>query len=95
MAIFTQIKENKTISSRSSAFMGSEFSYEDLGSQEVEKFKHKFIKDGKFKGRDVWITERVPVDPESGYSKQVSIVDKKMLVALRSNIMTVKVNSSR
>ena len=78
-------KKIKRISSRSKsgAFMGSEFSYEDLGSQEVEKFKHKFIKDGKFKGRDVWITERVPVDPESGYSKQVSIVDKKMLVALK------------
>ena len=78
-------KKIKRISSRSKsgAFMGSEFSYEDLGSQEVEKFKHKFVKDSKFKGRDVWITERVPVDPESGYSKQVSIVDKKMLVALK------------
>lgn len=78
-------KKIKRISSRSKsgAFMGSEFSYEDLGSQEVEKYKHKFIKDAKFKGRDVWITERVPVDPESGYSKQVTITDKKMLVALK------------
>ena len=40
-------KKIKRISSRgkSGAFMGSEFSYEDMGSQEVEKFTYKFIKD--------------------------------------------------
>ena len=43
------IKRVKRISSRnkSGSFMGSEFSYEDLGSTEVEKYTHKFLGDEK------------------------------------------------
>ena len=57
--------------------MGSEFSYEDLGSQEVEKYTHKWLKDVNVDGRDCWLMERVPVSKKSGYSKQVQWVDKE------------------
>ncbi|MCK5642395.1 MAG: outer membrane lipoprotein-sorting protein, partial [Gammaproteobacteria bacterium] len=42
------LKRVKRISSsnKSGPFMGSEFAYEDISSQEVEKYKYKFIKDG-------------------------------------------------
>ncbi len=78
-------KKIKRISSRSKsgAFMGSEFSYEDMGSQEVEKYTYKFIKDAKYKGRDVWVNTRYPVDKNSGYSKQITYVDKKWLQPLK------------
>jgi outer membrane lipoprotein-sorting protein len=71
----------KRISSRnkSGSFMGSEFSYEDLGSQEVDKFTYKHLKDVKINKRDQWIVERYPVDKKSGYSKQVSWIDKKYM----------------
>jgi len=69
----------KRISSRnkSGAFMGSEFSYEDLGSQEVEKFTYNYLKDEKIKSRDTWVIERFPIDKKSGYLKQVLWVDKE------------------
>lgn len=75
------IKRVKRISSsnKSGSFMGSEFSYEDLGSQEVEKYTHTYIRDEQFEGRDCWVTERVPTDPRSGYSKQVVWTDKGYL----------------
>ena len=57
--------------------MGSEFSYEDLGSRSVDKFKHRFLKDGQLKGRTVWILEQKPKDKYSGYSKQIVWMDKK------------------
>ena len=63
------IKRVKRISSnnKSGPFMGSEFAYEDLSSQEVEKYKYKFLKmDG-----DLAIVEQDPVDPKSGYTKRV------------------------
>lgn len=73
----------KRISSRnkSGSFMGSEFSYEDLGSQEVEKYTYKFLKDVKFNGRDHWLMERYPKDKKSGYSKQKSWIDKKYMAS--------------
>lgn len=72
------MKRTKRISSsnKSSSFMGSEFSYEDLGSQEVEKYGYKFLKDEKMNGMDCWVMERTP-KKESGYSKQIITMAKK------------------
>ena len=41
------LKRVKRISSlnRSGSFMGSEFAYEDLSTQEVEKFTHRYLRD--------------------------------------------------
>ncbi len=65
-------KRVKRISSanKSGSFMGSEFSYEDLGSQEPEKFTYKWLRTEKMGGREVDVIERVPKD-KSGYSKQI------------------------
>ncbi|MCP5047439.1 MAG: outer membrane lipoprotein-sorting protein [bacterium] len=73
------LKRVKRISSRnkSGAFMGSEFSYEDLGSQEVEKFSHKWLKDVTLDGRDCWLIEQIPTSKKSGYSKQILWTDKE------------------
>ena len=57
--------------------MGSEFAFEDLGSQEIEKFRYKWLKDIELDGRDCWILEQIPVSKKSGYSKQIAIIDKE------------------
>ena len=79
------LKRVKRITSRnkSGSFMGSEFSYEDLNSQEVEKFRHEFVSEEKLNGRDTWKQIRVPVDKKSGYSKQVVWIDKGYMNAVR------------
>ncbi|MBE9529034.1 MAG: outer membrane lipoprotein-sorting protein [Proteobacteria bacterium] len=64
-------------SSKSGSFMGSEFSYEDLSSQEVEKYTHKWLRDEEYNGQDCFVTELDPVHPKSGYSRQVVWQDKK------------------
>lgn len=65
-------------SNKSGSFLGSEFSYEDLGSQEVEKYNFKWVKEGKTKGGDkIVVLERVP-KTKSGYSKQVLYVNDKI-----------------
>ncbi len=67
-----------TSSNKSSSFMGSEFSYEDLGSQEIEKYNYKWLKDIKVDGMKGWLLERVP-KTKSGYSKMVmKVVEKYM-----------------
>jgi len=71
------LKRVKRISSsnKSGPFMGSEFAFEDLSSQEVDKYTHKFLRDEKLDGQDCFLSERVPVYKNSGYTKQVVWID--------------------
>ena len=62
--------------SQSGPFMGSEFAYEDLSSPELEKYTYKFLRDEKFDKLDCAVIERIPIDPDSGYSKQNIWYDK-------------------
>lgn len=74
------LKRVKRISSRnkSGSFMGSEFAYEDLSSQEVEKYTYKWIKNERYNGLDCFVVERYPVDRKhSGYTRQINWIDTK------------------
>ena len=73
------LKRVKRINSvnKSGPFMGSEFAYEDLASQEVEKY----IRDEIFNNADCFVVERYPVYEHSGYTRQVAWVNKDKYVA--------------
>lgn len=74
------LKRVKRISSsnKSGSFMGSEFAYEDISSQEPEKYTYKWIKDESYDNQDCFVIERYPVDTDnSGYTRQVVWIDKK------------------
>ena len=68
------IKRVKRISSnnKSGPFVGSEFAYEDLSSQEVEKYTYKFLKE---EGSLLYV-EQDPVDPKSGYTRRIATYNK-------------------
>ncbi len=72
------LKRVKRISSRnkSGPFMGSEFAYEDLSSQEIEKYTYKYLRDEEYEGMDTFVIERVPEDKYSGYTRQEVWIDK-------------------
>lgn len=62
---------------KSGPFMGSEFAFEDISAQDVEKYTYKYIKDEQVGGHPGFIIERYPVSKNSGYTKQVVWVDSK------------------
>jgi len=72
------LKRVKRISSRnkSGPFMGSEFAYEDLASQEVEKYTYRYVKDDILDGQAMFVVERDPVDENSGYKRQLVWIDQ-------------------
>lgn len=76
-----EIKREKRIAGggRSGPFMGSEFSFEDMSSQRVEKFTYKYISDEALDGVQCHVIERYPVDKASGYTKQVAWLDTEQL----------------
>ncbi|MEE9492526.1 MAG: outer membrane lipoprotein-sorting protein [Gammaproteobacteria bacterium] len=72
------LKRVKRIASnnKSGPFMGSEFAYEDISSQEVEKYTYRFIEDDTLDGEAMFKLERYPIDKKSGYTRQVVWMDK-------------------
>lgn len=73
------LKRIKRISSRnkSGPFMGSEFAYEDLASQEVEKYRHWYLKDQRCGRMNCYVVVRYPTYRYSGYTAQMVWIDKK------------------
>ena len=72
------LKRVKRISSstKSGPFMGSEFAYEDMSSQEIEKYTYRYLRDESFDGRDHFVVERYPVDKKSGYKRSIVWMDQ-------------------
>ncbi len=62
---------------KSGPFMGSEFAYEDISAQDVEKYTYKFVKEDVIGREPRFIIERYPVAKNSGYTKQIVSVDSK------------------
>ena len=75
------LKRVKRISSskQSGSFMGSEFSYEDMGAVEVEKYTHRFLRDEPCGDLECTVSERIPINRDSGYSRQLVWLDREEL----------------
>ncbi len=72
------LKKVKRISSRnkSGPFMGSTFAFEDLGSQEIEKYSYKFLREEACGDWQCYVIERKPEYKHSGYTSQTAWIDK-------------------
>ena len=79
------LKRVKRISSanKSGPFMGSEFAYEDLASQEVGKYRYKWLRDEALDGRKTMVVERYPEYEHSGYTRQIAWIDGEMWQPVR------------
>lgn len=69
----------KRISSanKSGPFMGSEFSYEDMSSQEVAKYTYKWLRDESCGDALCFVIEQYPVYENSGYKRRIVWIDKE------------------
>lgn len=81
------IKRVKRISSRnkSGPFMGSEFAFEDLGSQEIEKYSYKYLRDEPCGDMQCFVIERKPAYKFSGYTRQEVWLDKEAYRMIKVN----------
>jgi hypothetical protein len=60
-------------SNKSGSFMGSEFSYEDIGNQNYNKFTYDDkVEEVELNGVKCYKGTRIPKDENSGYTKQIS-----------------------
>lgn len=79
------LKRVKRISSKnkSGPFMGSEFAFEDIGSQEVDKYTYKYLRDEAINSVPTFVVERYPTDKNSGYTKQIAWIEQDRYLALK------------
>ncbi|MED5387663.1 MAG: outer membrane lipoprotein-sorting protein [Pseudomonadota bacterium] len=73
------LRRVKTIASRnkSGPFMGSEFSFEDMRGQEVEKYTYEYLRDESCGELTCFVMARYPSDENSGYTKQIVWIDQQ------------------
>ena len=78
-----ELKRVKRISSvnKSGPFLGSEFSFEDIASAELEKYKYRYLRDEVVDGNDCFVLENTPIYEYSGYTKIIEWVDKSIYKA--------------
>ena len=79
------LKKVKRISSdsKSDYFMGSDFTYDDLGDRHPTDDTHKILREEKLKGEDCYVVESTPKDPDYMYSKTVTWVIKDKWIGLK------------
>jgi outer membrane lipoprotein-sorting protein len=79
------LKRTKRISSKnkSGPFMGSEFAYEDISSQEVDKYTYKFLREEDLDGKPTFVNEQVPAYKNSGYKRQIVWIDQARYIPLK------------
>ncbi len=86
------LKRVKRISSRnkSGPFMGSTFAFEDLGSQEVEKYTYRYLRDEPCGDWTCHVVERYPAYEHSGYTRQVAWLDQEAYRLVRAEFFDRK-----
>jgi hypothetical protein len=84
------LKKTKRIAvgDKSGSFMGSDFSYADMTSRELDHYDFRLMKEAEVGGVEVWQVEAIPrsqeeVD-ETGYTKSVYFVRKDIHFVIRA-----------
>lgn len=79
------LKRVKRINSRnkSGPFMGSEFAFEDISSQEVEKYTYQYLGEEELDGVPTYVVEQYPAYEHSGYKRRIAWIDQERFVALK------------
>ncbi len=77
------LKKAKRISGskKNGTFMGTDFTYNDMGSRSIEEDTHTLVKEEKLNGKDCWVIESKPKKKGDAYSRFISWIRKDNLIA--------------
>ncbi len=79
------LKKVKRISSdsKSDYFMGSDFTYDDLGDRKLDADVHKLLREETVDGIACYVVESIPKDEDYMYSKTITWIRKENFVGLK------------
>jgi hypothetical protein len=70
-------------SSKNDYFMGTDFTYDDMGDRKVEEDTHTLKGEEQINGSSCWIIESVPKESGYIYSRRVSWIRQDVLIAVK------------
>jgi hypothetical protein len=70
-------------SSRNEYFMGTDFTYDDMGRRHPEKDGQTILGREEVNGRPTVVVECVPIDPSEGYARKVAWVDETVWLVVK------------
>ncbi|SFL60030.1 outer membrane lipoprotein-sorting protein [Halanaerobium salsuginis] len=66
------------------SFMGTDFTYDDMKSREIDDFTYKLLKEESFNNYDCYVVEATPKNPaDEQYAKTVSWVTKEHFIPVK------------
>ena len=79
------IKKIKRISSdsKSDYFMGSDFTYDDLGDRKLNADKHKLLREETIDGKACYVVQSVSKNKEYIYSKTITWINKSNFIGVK------------
>lgn len=79
------LKKTKRISSdsKSDYFMGSDFTYDDLGDRQPKQDNHKLLREENVNGENCFVVESTPKDKDYMYSKTITWIIKDKWIGLK------------
>ena len=80
------MKKNRRISGASAKkeyFMGSDFTYDDMGNRDIDSDNHKLLREETLNGNDCWVIESTPKETDDQYSKKISWIHKDNFIAVK------------
>ena len=79
------LKKVKRISSdsKSDYFMGSDFTYDDLGDRKPSEDTHTILREETVDGKDCYVVQSVPKDEDYMYSKTITWIVKDQWVGVK------------
>ncbi|MCK4359573.1 MAG: outer membrane lipoprotein-sorting protein [Candidatus Cloacimonetes bacterium] len=70
-------------SSKSDYFMGTDFTYDDMGDRAVDEDNHKLLREEEIDSIKCWVVESIPKDKDYMYSKVVKWIRQDALIPLK------------
>jgi hypothetical protein len=80
------MKKTRRISGSSAKkdyFMGTDFTYDDMGKRNVDEDDHKLLREETVDGHKCWVLESTSKDSRDIYSKKISWIRQDCLIAMK------------
>ena len=69
-------------SSKTDYFMGTDFTYDDMGSRNVDEDTHTLLREEVRDGHKCWVVESRPIDKREIYSRKVMWISQEYLTSI-------------
>lgn len=70
-------------SAKKESFMGSDFTFDDMGGRSVDEDEHKLLGEEPVDGSLCWVVESTPLDCDASYSKIISWIRQDALIPVK------------